>query len=77
MWDVTDLNLDLREWGFQPRIRTMFTGKLAFAQVMDFLPLHTFRRCVQRYPSNYPTKTFSHLEMPSFMGRGASLLGLR
>ena len=40
----------------------MFTGKLAFAQVMDFLPLHTFRRCVQRYPSNYPTKTFSHLD---------------
>jgi len=25
---------------------------------MDFLPLHTFRRCVARYPSNYPTKTF-------------------
>ena len=40
----------------------MFTGKLAFAQVMDFLPLHTFWRCVQRYPSNYPTKTFSHLD---------------
>ena len=35
---------------------------LALAQVMDFLPLHTFRRCVQRYPSNYPTKTFSHLD---------------
>ena len=29
---------------------------------MDFLPLHTFRRCVARYPSNYPTKTFSHLD---------------
>jgi hypothetical protein len=29
---------------------------------MDFLPLHTFRRCVQRYPSNYPTKTFSHFD---------------
>jgi hypothetical protein len=39
----------------------MFTGKLVFAQLMDFLPLHTFRRCVARYPSNYPTKTFSHL----------------
>ena len=33
-------------------------GKLVFAQLMDFLPLHTFRRCVARYPSNYPTKTF-------------------
>lgn len=38
----------------------MFVGKLVFAQVMDFLPLHTFRRCVARYPSSYPTKTFSH-----------------
>ncbi|MEQ1916741.1 MAG: IS4 family transposase, partial [Gallionella sp.] len=27
-----------------------------------YLPLHTFRRCVQRYPSKYPTKTFSHLD---------------
>ena len=40
----------------------MFIGKLVFAQLMDFLPLHTFRRCVARYPSNYPTKTFSHLD---------------
>ena len=37
-------------------------GKLVFAQLMDFLPLHTFRRCVARYPSNYPTKTISHLD---------------
>ncbi|MDO8282472.1 MAG: hypothetical protein Q7U10_07600 [Thermodesulfovibrionia bacterium] len=21
---------------------------------MEYLPLHTFRRCVQRYPSKYP-----------------------
>jgi hypothetical protein len=40
----------------------MFVGKLIFAQLMDFLPLRTFRRCVARYPSNYPTKTFSHLD---------------
>ena len=40
----------------------MFSGKLVFAQLMEHLPLHTFRRCVQRYPSNYPTKTFSHLD---------------
>jgi hypothetical protein len=37
-------------------------GKHVFAQLMDFLPLHTFRRCVARYPSSYPTKTFSHLD---------------
>jgi len=29
---------------------------------MEHLPLHTFHRCVQRYPSKYPTKTFSHLD---------------
>jgi hypothetical protein len=40
----------------------MFVGKFVFAQVMDFLPLHIFRRCVARYPSRYPTKTFSHLD---------------
>jgi hypothetical protein len=40
----------------------MFAGKLVFAQLMDFLPLHTFRRCVARYPSSYPAKTFSHLD---------------
>src|SRR5271157_819632 len=40
----------------------MFTGQYVFAQLMDFLPLHTFRRCVARYPSSYPTKTFSHLD---------------
>ena len=33
-----------------------------FAQLMEYLPLHTFRRCVQRYPTKYPTKTFSHLD---------------
>ena len=27
----------------------MYTGKLVFAQVMEHLPLHTFRRCVTRY----------------------------
>ena len=48
-------------------------GKLVFAQLMDFLPLHTFRRCVARYPSNYPTKTFSHLSATS--GSPAKLVG--
>lgn len=40
----------------------MFVGKLVFAQLMDFLPLHTFRRCVNRYPSPRVTKTFSPLD---------------
>ena len=46
----------------------MFVGKLVFAQLMDFLPLHTFRRCVARYPSSHPTKTFSHLDQFLCMG---------
>jgi len=40
----------------------MFTGKLVFAQAMDFLPLHQFHKCVKRYPSSHPTKGFSHLD---------------
>jgi hypothetical protein len=40
----------------------MFTGKLAFAQLMEFLPLSRFHQCVHRYPSSHPTKGFSHLD---------------
>ena len=60
---VTDLNVNsLGNWGFLPGIPIMYSGQLVFAQLMEHLPLHTFRRCVQRYPSKYPTKTFSHLD---------------
>ncbi len=37
----------------------MYTGKLVFAQAMEFLPQHTFRRCVERYHGNRHTKSFS------------------
>ena len=40
----------------------MHTGKLVFAQLMEHLPLHTFRQCVANYPSRYPTLKFSHLD---------------
>ena len=40
----------------------MHSGKLVFSQLMEHLPLHTFRRSIARFPSNYPTKTFSHLD---------------
>lgn len=40
----------------------MYEGKLVFAQLMDHLPLHSFRRCVARYPSRYPALAFSHLD---------------
>ncbi len=40
----------------------MHSGKLVFAQLMAHLPLHTFRQCIAKYPSHYPTLTFSHLD---------------
>jgi hypothetical protein len=47
--------------GFSQEL-SMHHGKLVFAQLMEHLPLHTFRRCVARYPSRYPTLKFSHLD---------------
>jgi hypothetical protein len=40
----------------------MHVGKLVFAQVMDHLPLTTFRRCVARYGGEHKVKTFSCLD---------------
>jgi len=37
----------------------MFTGKLVFAQTIDHLPLHTLRRCIQRYDGNRHIKSFT------------------
>lgn len=40
----------------------MNKGKTVFAQIMDFLPMHEFRRCVRRYRGNYKVKSFSCLD---------------
>jgi hypothetical protein len=40
----------------------MNTGKVVFSQVMDFLPLHTFRKCVERYAGHYKVQSFSCLD---------------
>jgi len=40
----------------------MYSGKLIFSQVMDFMPLHTFRRCVARYQGNYKVTRFTCLD---------------
>ena len=40
----------------------MHTGKIIFSQVTDHLPLHEFRRCVQRYRGHYKIKSFSCLD---------------
>ncbi|MCP4251898.1 MAG: IS4 family transposase [Candidatus Scalindua sp.] len=36
----------------------MYAGKLIFSQVMDHLPMHTFRRCVSRYQGERYVKRF-------------------
>ena len=40
----------------------MNVGKLVFAQIMDHLPLTTFRRCVVRYQGEHKVKSFSCLD---------------
>ena len=40
----------------------MHTGKLIFAQLMEHLPLTTFRRCVTRYGGHHKVKRFSCLD---------------
>ena len=37
----------------------MNQGATIFSQVLDFLPKHKFRRCVDRYGGNYRTRSFS------------------
>jgi hypothetical protein len=40
----------------------MYTGPLVFTQVMDFMPLKTFQRCVERYRGNFSVKNFTCLD---------------
>ena len=40
----------------------MNQGKLVFAQIMEHLPLTTFRRCVARYDGEHKVKPFSCLD---------------
>ena len=37
----------------------MNQGGTIFSQIIDFLPKHKFRRCVNRYAGNYRTRSFS------------------
>jgi hypothetical protein len=41
---------------------SMYAGRLVFSQLMDYLPIHTFRRCVQRYQGNHKVKWFTCLD---------------
>ena len=40
----------------------MFTGNIIFAQVIDHLPMHIFRQCVQRYHGNHKVIRFTCLD---------------
>jgi Domain of unknown function (DUF4372) len=40
----------------------MHVGKLIFAQLTEYLPLTTFRRCVARYGGDHKIKRFTCLE---------------
>jgi len=35
------------------------TGQSVFSQIMDFVPMYEFRKCVQRYHGNYKVRDFS------------------
>ena len=37
----------------------MHAGQIIFSQIMDFVPLYEFRKCVQRYSGNYKVRSFS------------------
>jgi hypothetical protein len=40
----------------------MYSGKVVFSQVMEFLPLQIFHQCVDRYDGNYKVKEFTCLD---------------
>jgi len=40
----------------------MYSERLVFSQLMDFLPMHHLRQCVNGYDGNYHMKYFSCLD---------------
>ena len=40
----------------------MYAGRLVYSQLIDHLPMHTFRRCVRRYRGNHKVKSFTCLD---------------
>ena len=37
----------------------MYNGQTVFSQIMNFLPIKKFRRCVDRYNANYRVRSFT------------------
>ena len=40
----------------------MYKGQTVFSQIMDYIPMYEFRKCVDRYNGNHQVKTFSCLD---------------
>ena len=40
----------------------MYLGRTVFSQLMDFLPMHKLRQCVDRYEGNKGVRTFTCLD---------------
>jgi len=40
----------------------MNDGQLVFSQIMEFMPIKSFRRCVQKYRGKHKVKSFSCLD---------------
>lgn len=40
----------------------MHSGKMVFSQIMEFLPMYEFQKCVNRYQGNYKAISFSCLD---------------
>ena len=51
----------------------MYQGKIIFSQIMDHLPIHTFRRKVQQYQGNRYVKNFCCLDQYLCMAFANSL----
>ena len=43
-------------------VALMYTGQTVFSQVMDYMPMYEFRKCVDRYNGNYHTSSFSCMD---------------
>jgi len=43
----------------------MYSGTPVFTQLMEFMPLKTFQRCVERYRGNFGIKHFTCLQVLS------------
>ena len=40
----------------------MYAGQLVFSQLMDYLPMYEFRKCVHRYEDNRRIRNFSCMD---------------